>query len=170
MDSRVIVSCSGGGVRCVLCGTGAMRGKASLRSHLNGWNHKYHMRKYEDGGRVDEVRHLEIRIDRLGLYRWRCEVQSRLFRYIVGTGVPASVSRQRGETLLAKYEKMERLSLLELAAWKASLTNDPFFTSMDDLDAHWTLEKGFDPVAYKNTRRVTSGITAIIQGVLPFLE
>jgi hypothetical protein len=76
----------------------------------------------------------------------------------------------QAEKLLARFETIEKLSLLELAVWKASLTNDVFFTSMDDLDAYWTLELGFSPVVYKSDRRVTSGITVIIQNVLFFLK
>jgi hypothetical protein len=72
--------------------------------------------------------------------------------------------------MLTKYELMERLSLLELAVWKTSLASDAFFSTMEELDAYWTLDRRFDPVAYANERRVTSGITVIIQGVLPFLK
>jgi len=99
------------------------------------------------------------------LTTWRWKMQALLLEYVQG-----DTTLCKARQTLQKYEKMERLSLLELAVWKASLMSDPYFKTMDDLDAYWTLERGFDPVAYKNDRRVTSGITVIIQSVLPFLE
>ena len=73
------------------------------------------------------------------------------------------------ERTLLKYEQMERLSLLELAVWKCTIQNDPFFSTLQEIRDQWALNEKFDPAAYANERRVTSGITEIIQNVLPFL-
>jgi hypothetical protein len=107
------------------------------------------------------------------LPRWRWEIESLLLEYVQddegAATLSSSVALSKAKIVLTKYELMERLSLLELAVWKASLASDPFFSTMEELDAYWTLDRNFDPVAYVNARRVTSGITVIIQGVLPFL-
>jgi len=164
------------GKRCLLCGTGEMHGKA-LR-HLASRKHAANFSTLKTlqqekwladafSERSTFVNELEQRVASLGLPRWRWELQARLFKYI-RTG--SDQTKAWIHETLEKYEKMERLSLLELAVWKASLVNDPFFETLDDLDAYWTLDRNFDPVAYKNNRRVTSGITAIIQGVLSFLD
>jgi hypothetical protein len=160
------------GMRCVLCGTGTMHGKKTLKAHLNGSEHATNCFKFEVADRVNTVRILDYRVKTLGLPKWRLEVKVHLLHYVQSHNRDARVVEllARAKSALHKYEKMERLSLLELVVWKASLTSDPFFETMDDLDAYWTLERNFDPVAYKKERRVTSGITVIIQGVLPFLE
>ena len=162
---------SGHGVRCVLCDTGLMMGKTTVNAHLAGWLHTTRMVSFQRSERVDVARRLHHNILLLGLPKWRMEVQAQILDYVQidDTKVGDAVLTKAFKTL-HKYEKMDRLSLLELAVWKASLTSDPFFESMDDLDAYWTLERNFDPIAYKHERHMTSGITVIIQNVLPFLE
>jgi hypothetical protein len=125
--------------------------------------------------RVEVVKELQSRVSSLGLPRWRWEIESLLLKHVHddedGTATESSsVALNKAKLVLTKYELMERLSLLELAVWKASLASDPFFSTMEELDVYWTLDRNFDPIAYANERRVTSGITVIIQGVLPFLS
>jgi hypothetical protein len=65
---------------------------------------------------------------------------------------------------------MERLSLLELAIWKANCTAyGVIFSTMQEIDDYWTLESSFDPLVYLQQKRITSGVTVIIENVLPFL-
>lgn len=163
---------TGYGVHCVLCETGTMTGKKTVLSHVNGSWHSRNCFTFDIAERAKKARDLyNPRIEKLGLSRWRREVRALLYQYITSNNsVTSDAALGQADKLLARFETMEKLSLLELAVWKASLTNDVFFTSMDDLDAYWTLELGFSPVAYKNDRRVTSGITVIIQNVLPFLK
>lgn len=149
-----------------------MTGTRPIETHLAGRNHIANCKAVKMGQRASDTKNFNWRIESLGSPLWRDKVQAELFRYIhSGASFTAAQEELKRVTkTLCKFEKMERLSLLELAVWKTSLQNDPFFESMDDLDAYWALDRDFDPVAYKNERRVTSGIAVIIQGVLPFLE
>ena len=96
------------------------------------------------------MKRLQPRIDSLGLARWRREVDSHLLEYVKSDHDSDDYEAYRAfavaSKLLSKYEQLERISLLELAVWKASLQSDPFFETMDDLDAYWTLDRDFDPV------------------------
>jgi hypothetical protein len=70
---------------------------------------------------------------------------------------------------LETCEQMERLSLLELAIWKANCTSYGVFSTMQEIDDYWALEGGFDPRVYLHQKRITSGVTVIIENILPFL-
>jgi hypothetical protein len=74
-------------------------------------------------------------------------------------------------TLVERYEQMERLSLLELAIWKANCINHGLaFSTMQEIDDYGALESGFDPLVYIQQKRITSGAAVIIENVLPFLQ
>ena len=66
------------------------------------------------------------------------------------------------EELLKKYNKLERISLLELAVWKASCLwfdgSDMNFHSMQDILDQWAMDETFDPARYKANRRFTSNV------------
>jgi len=75
---------------------------------------------------------------------------------------------------LSKYEKMERISLLELAIWRTSCLNagstkfDSIMQAMEDYLL--ARDEGSNSAEYKRECQIKSGADAIIQGVLPFLE
>jgi hypothetical protein len=81
--------------------------------------------------------------------------------------------------ILEKYEMMERLSLLEVVVWKASCisyharhtNSSTSFVTMQDIEDYWALDENFNPLEYRRQRRIesASGITVIIQNVMPFL-
>jgi len=75
---------------------------------------------------------------------------------------------------LSKYEKMERISLLELAIWRTSCLNagstkfDSIMQAMEDYLL--ARDEGSNSAEHKRECQIKSGADAIIQGVLPFLE
>jgi hypothetical protein len=75
----------------------------------------------EQSGKEKHLKSLETRISALGLKTWREAVMASLYFY-----VPRD---EMGDTqaLLAKFEKMERLSLLELAVLKAKAVDGVIF-------------------------------------------
>ena len=138
-------------VVCRLCSAGPMTLYICRNSHFHGWFHKY-------------MSSLRLRAASLGLPKWRWHVDSLLLEHSL-----TRIDKFGIERTLLKYEQMERLSLLELAVWKCTIQNDPFFSTLQEIRDQWALNEKFDPAAYANERRVTSGITEIIQNVLPFL-
>jgi hypothetical protein len=65
---------------------------------------------------------LQLRIDQLGLKAWQSEVHDHLYWCLLYQFTNVTTANDRmteAETLLGKFEHLERVSLLELAAWKA---------------------------------------------------
>lgn len=74
---------------------------------------------------------------------------------------------------LEKYCKLEKISLLELAVWRASclwFDGSRSFDTMQDILDQWAMDESFDPVAYKAERRFTSSVAVIMRGVLQYLD
>jgi hypothetical protein len=97
-----------------------------------------HCCKSAHHSRVDQIRVLQSdymthtcamlrhRADQLGLKAWQMDVQSKLFWTLLNRGVEEPGAALRSATaLLEKYEQRERISLLELAAWKATCILHP---------------------------------------------
>jgi hypothetical protein len=83
--------------------------------------------------RAENVKGLQSRVSSLGLPRWRWEIESLLLMYVQDEeDASSSVLLNKAKKVLTKYELMERLSLLELAVWKASLVSDAFFSTMEE--------------------------------------
>lgn len=102
---------SSGTVRCLLCGTGDFSRRIA-GSHFNGSRHQacyQRVRAFEK--EEEEQKQLQSRVANLGLLSWRCEVKAALYDYHIKT-VPTTPYVFYA---LEKYERMELLSLLELA-------------------------------------------------------
>ena len=115
----------------------------------------------------------KVRIDKLGLRSWRRHVKSKLFWLLLHCGVEDLVYNAKliaeAESLLSKYEHMERISLLELAIWKAVciaipvnvVAKNDYHSWQDWARNGW---KGGKSAMYK-----ANEIGIIISSVIPFL-
>jgi hypothetical protein len=129
----------------------------------------------ERGASLDVIQYLLRasvcdQIERLGLERWKIDLEELI------TSMTEDDSERQVQQIykrLSKYEKMERISLLELAIWKTSCLNagSTKFDSMRAMEDYLLArDEAFDPSEYKREYQIKSGADAIIQGVLPFLE
>jgi hypothetical protein len=106
----------------------------------------------------------------LGLERWKIDLKELI------TSMTEDASERQVQQIyerLSKYEKMERISLLELAIWRTSCLNagGTKFDSMQAMEDYLlATDEAFDPAEYKRECQIKSGADAIIQGILPFLE
>jgi hypothetical protein len=114
----------------------------------------------------DNVNHalaLELRVDKLGLQKWKDGMKLILFDIVAGRD-QLSVA----EELLEKYEDMERISSLELAIWKHACIQIPTKTvSNNALDWQGWFQQGWKE--NKDSTRHSPAISGIIPHVLPFL-
>jgi hypothetical protein len=96
------------------------------------------------------------RLKRLGLQRWRLDVSYDL-DYIDLADVPLR-TEQIGKIhfKLAKYERMEAISLLEQALWKVKLNKSAPKVDIDHIDRH--------------SCRINCGSDAVISNAMPFLD
>ena len=109
-------------------------------------------------------------IERLGLERWKIDLEELIISVTWGD---RERQVQQIYERLSKYEKMERISLLELAIWRTSCLNagNTKFDSMQAMEDYLlATDEASNPAEYKRECQIKSGTDAIIQGVLPFLE
>ena len=88
-------------------------------------------------------------IGTLGLFRWKIDRQ------------------------IEKHLKLKKTSLLEFAVWKVSclwLDGSMSFSTMQEILDQRMIGESFDPVTYKQERRLTGSVSAIMHGVVEFLE
>jgi hypothetical protein len=114
---------------------------------------------------------LEPRIQQLGIVKWqnliRADLHSRLIS-LTGDGNShiTESSIRDFDKLLIKYEKMEKISLLELTIWKAACIME----KTEELTYYAMLE--WNSRGWKDSKakmRRCSAIDMIIRNVLPFL-
>ena len=164
IDQPFIKKHENGDMRCVLCGTSWMRlremGKhiSEVREHTRSFNQLDAMRLEQwDETLISRHRQtdpLAHRVASLGLAKWRWHMSHLLHEFIMSPPSSLIMESRRVKEIrvaLAKYLRMEKLSLLELAVWKASVTQDN--------DGSRQLQE----------RRITSGVQVIIPAILPFL-
>ena len=71
---------------------------------------------------------------------------------------------------LTKFERMETLSLLELAIVERHIVGEGvFFQSVGEMHEYQVLDQTFDPHEYFTLARISSGAQAIIPRVVAFL-
>jgi hypothetical protein len=181
----------GCGWKCSVCGTSLS--EAGLTKHARDTKHRDAVVKISAGATTyelldkrTEIYKFERRLDRLGCTKWQLHVQGLLFRFLV-TPRPSrarvTFTRTRKldpclpiEELLSKYEQMERLSLLELAVWKASCTIRAGEVEVD-LSGVKTVEdvRSFSEKQrnswkdYRAEMRHSYLIDIVITGVVPFV-
>lgn len=159
-------------VQCLLCGTGGMIHKQA-KKHFFGSRHLAMFQKVkalkdqDDRRRQKEhfFRSLQARIASLGLPKWINEVKVFFLHDYVGDTVPEAIIKAQ----LATYEKMERLSLLELALWKYKICDSVAFSSMQEMREYKILEQDFDPAQFAREMRLVSGSPVIVPLVASFL-
>ena len=159
---------------CMICRTGSMHRK-TVPSHIKGLGHKRSKRaeflKRRASCVDDKARLWHEQIKDLGLPYWRAHMKELLYDHVfMNRGCPGNLSSI--EKQLHRYLMIEKTSLLELAAWKASclwFDGSGSFNTMQDILDHWAIDDNFDPTAYKNERRFTSSVAVILRGVTQFL-
>ena len=114
---------------------------------------------------------VEPRIQRLGLPKWQWHVRSELHQtstLLHGT----YLNETKVYKLLAKYECMERLSLLEMAVWKTvCILGKEAEDDESDQGETTTQQPMRGWQVYKTpTTRHNSAIHVIVGGVMPFLD
>jgi hypothetical protein len=124
--------------QCILCDL-AIKSEQERRNHSFNTGHRANVvetlellgKKYDIGGgkmmltRGTNALDLDSRADRLQSLNWKLQVQGVLYRFMKLDVVHSSTDTiysllGQAETLLQKFEQMERLSLLELAVWLES--------------------------------------------------
>jgi ankyrin repeat protein len=133
---------------------------------------------YGEDGNVEAVQLLMQasigdRIEQLGLQQWRIGIEELINTMRQEDSTREKLTKVRQiYTRLSNYEENEpAISLLALAIWRTSCLKwgDIQFKSIQDMDDLRVMDETFDPVEYKNERRIKSGADVIIRGVLPFL-
>mmetsp|Transcript_12691 Transcript_12691/g.22969 ORF Transcript_12691/g.22969 Transcript_12691/m.22969 type:complete len:190 (-) Transcript_12691:24-593(-) len=163
-----------GNVRCLLCGTGWMP-RGTRACHFQGFQHA---RNYDQVRRLEQekcslqhlksnterTKSLEGRVNSLGLEKWRLHCKALMYEQAVHSQ-PETICMN----VLAKYERMERISLLELAIWKSRICDGLVFFNVDEMRQYPALDEDFDPTDYAHNIRITSGSAIIIPRVMEFL-
>ena len=177
--------------QCILCNL-AIKSEQERTNHAFDTIHRENLaevvkllgKKYGHNG--DIIIHLgtsalalDSRAERLQSINWKLQVQEVLFRYMKldSTCNPAGAEYSllfQAKTLLQKFEQMERLSLLELALWKATCI---LCAGRVEVAGMKTLDDAIMCVAnnrytwkkYRVEMRKSDAIEIIIQHVLPFL-
>jgi hypothetical protein len=111
---------------------------------------------------------LQLRVEQLGLKAWRSEVIAQLYwclLYQFSSDNTANESMKAAQTLLVQLEHLERVSLLELAVWKAVC----IATKDNGCHHSWQEWLGEGWKAAKPETRSAREIGIVIESVLPFL-
>ena len=178
--------------KCCLCGTGIMT-EAAQKYHISGRYHRNMIKQFDRAGKKfldlacwhDETMTLNSRAQALGLQKWRTAVQSAIFcslekmhevsaKEAQHNGrlkvIPSPTDQALKETrnILDHFEQLERLSLLELAVWKALCTLElPISKTNTEESRAWETE-GWK--AMKSRLRHHRGVNIILLSqVVPFL-
>jgi hypothetical protein len=158
---------------CRLCDVGDIA-EGHWRSHVATPNHKRKMEllckslelEYTFSTRRRRAIPIKQRIAKLGLQRWRDDVNSKLLDYLLDSRISSNFEVRLA---LEKYEIMEKISLLELAVWKtACQMSIPPVALRDSLDWHLWLTSGWE--SKKNKMRQTNAISIIVAHVCTFLK
>jgi hypothetical protein len=159
-----------GGWHCLLCDAGPML-MNRVRHHRNGSWHSSACKELKHARSV-----FKLRIEMLGHELWQRRVEGAMSPVSINSSGEDRIAHYfRFVQTLERYEQMERLSLLELAIWKANCIAKTtaygvVFSTMREIDDYWALESSFDQCVYRQQKRITSGATVIIESVLPFLH
>jgi hypothetical protein len=164
---------------CLLCNE-QQKTNNYIRSHCQSANHVDRMvalveRRKSSQKALEFIRSkyalMEPRIQRLGSSTWRDSMRKEVFPEalsVIMTGKSsAELKWETMEALLCKHEKMEQVSLLELAVWKASCVMD----KSEDLTYYAMLAwKSNGWKESKAKMRHSNAIDVIIHNTLPFLS
>lgn len=178
---------SDGDVRCDLCGTGWMPRRQRI-AHFRGARHHRRYKHVEElerkaqeeeaiveaekravqqaiSERLDATQSLQARAEKLGHPSWQNAILAGLFKHVKDE----DFGLDQIKSMLKTYEQMERLSLLELAVWKASLCEGAIFRTTEDIHEQAALNPQFDASSYMQARRIAGGCDVIVPAVAHFL-
>jgi hypothetical protein len=164
---------------CILCGhdpKGRFYSQQAMNLHCQDPNHVAMVQDVIEAQNDAQQDMLEClvkydamvpRIEKLGLQRWRHHVRSDLCTYLGSVGQDYK-TMIRATNHLQKYEHLERISLLELVAWKAACVADTeanlsLYEMMEWLNHGWKTNK-------TKLQRCTAVTNVIVQNVVEFLE
>lgn len=107
----------------------------------------------------------------LGLEAWRNKIKAIMLEIVMmDDRVEAGIKCFKLTSLISKYLKMEKASLLELALWKAKVVDGLYFTSMEESRAYGALDNNFNARQYLSNARVECGCEVVVPSVLSYLE
>jgi hypothetical protein len=135
-----------------------------VRHHRNAFWHSNARKEFMQARSV-----FKSRIEMLGYGPWQQIVEGAMSPVSKNTSLRDRRAHYfRFVQTLERYEQMERLSWLELAIWKANCIAKTtaygvVFSTMQEIDDYWVLESSFDPLVYRQQKRITSGAIAIIE-------
>jgi hypothetical protein len=171
---------NGDGWHCTLCNR-SLVSERDRTLHVNAEFHKGHVLDFARTmnyassalARRTKTEALECRLTELKHTKWQFHVKALLFDYLSSTGDYNIL--QKVETSLSMYEHMERLSLLELAVWKAACL------SQVEIDSKTSMKTFHDAILcvakhqhnwkkYRTETRKSNAIEIIVKHVLPFLD
>lgn len=156
---------------CLLCNAGPMH-KNNTHRHFNScghaWNKKRSRILVKCETAIDLVR---ISVSLPTHSTWRLEAKALLYDYMMTVDYQEDIVTSYGEVekALKKFHRMENLSLLELALWKARICDGVTFQSMQEMREYTVLEPEFDVQQYARDMRMSCGSEAVIPLVLSYL-
>jgi hypothetical protein len=162
------VSHEGGQYRCMLCETGGMN-SVSAKKHFNGSRHlQRHSAIAERQRKIFCMRYVKNVYKRIlpqiRHSAWRDKIKSEMCDFVTG-----AKGYNDCELLCAKLFRMEALTSLELALWKARITDGAAFSTMQDLRDYPILDSAFDVDTFASDMRISCGSQVVIPLVLEYL-
>lgn len=168
--------------RCLMCNTGGMHRKL-VHTHLRGGHHTTNYARLKKAQQVvlrnDWCMQTVVpNLNKLGLDRWKWHMNHLCYEFINETLPPVTGSSDQALSILATlymYQAKEKLSLLELAVWKANCllnhaeVTGAYTVTMQEIEDYWALDERFNPVQYRKELRIKSGISVIVENVFLFL-
>lgn len=160
-----------GSLECLLCKTGRLY-KGNISSHFNGLRH---LESYNKATQMKkDVVSTQKRIECLGCIKWRDNVKGLVYdiccRGYNKPSIEYACTSYDVKKLISKYERMEIISLLEIAIWKAFICDGAIFQTVHEMKEYKKLDKDFEPTDYSNQVRIRkSGCAVIIPRVIEFL-
>lgn len=147
-----------------------------LRSRRDSWGHTalgYLCLRNENVGVLQDVIHLIIgwRIKALGLKRWRDDIACHIEALHPDDAYERMYETRRIYKRLAKYERLEATSLLELAAWKLQMLSCHVPETKKQRTA--VMPDSSSPLHaldFRQSNRISCGAEIIISNVLAFYD
>jgi hypothetical protein len=161
-----------GNYRCLLCATSGIQQRTAHR-HFGSLNHRTRhavilqcqQQEYHERIAVKFMKNCNALVLPLIQHApWRRKMKSILFDLLMGLK-----SFCECELFFAKVLRMEALSLLELALWKAKIANGITFSSIQDMREYPTLDIDFNVQRFGYEMRVSSGAQVVLPLVLEYL-
>jgi hypothetical protein len=152
--------------QCLLCKT-SMMNDGEVHAHCRQADHIASveaLRKLQQSPFNFVCAALRPRIQALGLLTWQTEIEAAMYRMSLQQFMTHGVKEKIDDinALVTKYERMERVSLLELAVWKAMS-----MSTFQRKQANHGYQEWWESA--KSETRSSNEITVVIVAVVPFL-